>query len=69
MSLAFKKENPNSLLRLGTFNNYVDKMRGGEGVKKYPFLSTLRVKKLSTQGTLHAGGGGQKMTKSCPRSC
>ena len=46
----------------GSFNNYVDKMRG-EGVKKYLFLSTLRVKKLSTQG------GGQKMAKFFPRSC
>ena len=26
-----------------TFNNYVDKMRRGEGVKKILFLSTLRV--------------------------
>ena len=34
----------------GPFNNYVDKLMGGEGVKKCLFLSMLSVKKLSTQG-------------------
>ena len=32
-----------SLYSKGPFNNYVDKVRGGERVKKYLFLSTLRV--------------------------
>ena len=39
--------------------------RWGRGVQKWLLLSTLRVKKLSTQG----GGGSQKMSKFCPRSC
>ena len=47
----------------GAFNNYVDKTRG-EGVKKCLFF-------VHAQGikTVHAGEGGQKMAKFCPRSC
>ena len=43
MSLAFKKENLNSLLRLGPFNNYLRGQDEGEGVKKCLFLSKLSV--------------------------
>ena len=47
------------VLSKGPFNNYLDKMR----VKKCLFLSSFRVKK-----SVHAGGGGQKMAKFCPRN-
>ena len=48
----------NQLTHKGSFNNYVDKMRG-EGVKKRRFLSTLRVKFIypekATKGFDHLG--------------
>ena len=46
----------------GSFNNYVDKMRGQ---KMSVFVHAQGIK------TVHAGGrgGGQKMAKFCPRSC
>ena len=50
----------------GAFNNYVDKMRGGEGQKMSVFVHAQGIK------TVHAGGRGegcQKMAKFCPRSC
>ena len=47
----------------GSFNNYVDKMRGGGGQKMSVFVHAQGIK------TVHAGGGGQKMAKFCPRSC
>ena len=66
MSLAFETENPNSLLRLGPFNNYVDKMRGGgEGVKNVCFCPRSGYKNCQRR----VGGWGQKLTKFCPRSC
>jgi hypothetical protein len=40
------------------FNNYVDKMRG-EGVSVFVHAQGIK--------TVHAGGGGQKMAKFCPR--
>ena len=47
----------------GRFNNYVDKMKGGGGQKKSVFVHAQGIK------TVHAGGGGPKMAKFCPRSC
>ena len=47
-----------------SFNNYVDKMRGGGGHEMSVFVHAQGIK------TVHAGGGvGQKMAKFCPRSC
>jgi hypothetical protein len=53
------------LLRRGSFNNYVDKMRG-EGVKKCKFFCPRSGYKNCPR---REGGGGQKMAKFCPRSC
>ena len=50
-------------LPLGALNNYMDKMRGEEGQKMSVFVNAQGIK------TVHAGGGGQKMAKFCPRSC
>ena len=47
----------------GSFNNYVDKMRGGGGQKMSVHVHAQGIK------TVHAGKGGQKMAKFCPRSC
>ena len=60
MSLAFKKENPNSLLRYGPFNNYVDKMRieGGGGQQMSVFVHAHGIK------TVLAGGGVKKWQNS-----
>ena len=44
----------------GSFNNYVDKMRGQ---KMSVFVNAQGIK------IVYAGGGGQKMAKFCPRSC
>ena len=43
----------NGLTR-GSFNNYVDKMRGGGGQKMTVFVHAQGIK------TVHAGGGGGK---------
>ena len=48
---------------LGPFNNYVDKMKGGGGQKMSVFVHAQGIK------TAHAGEGGQKLAKFCPRSC
>ena len=47
----------------GSFNNYVDKMRGGGGQKMSVFVHAQGIK------TVQKGGGGQKMAKFYPRSC
>ena len=47
----------------GPFNNYVEKMRGGGGPKMSVFVHAQGIKNV------HAGMGGQKMAKFCPRSC
>ena len=46
------------VLRKGAFNNYVDKMRGGEGKKMYVFVHAQGIK------TVHAGGGVKKCQNS-----
>ena len=46
----------------GSFNYYVDKMRGGGGQKMSVFVHAQGIKPI------HAGGGGQKMVKFDPRS-
>ena len=43
---------------MGSFNNYVDKMRGGGGQRMSVFVHAQGVK------TVHAGGGGQKWQNS-----
>ena len=47
----------------GSFNNYVDKMRGEGGLKMSGFVHTQGI------NTAHDGGGGQKMAKFCHCSC
>ena len=49
------------IVLMGTFNSYVDKMRGGGGQKISVFVHAQGIK------TVHAGG--QTMVKLCPRSC
>ena len=47
----------------GSFNNYVEKMRG-KGDQKMSVLFHAQVIK-----TVNAGEGDKKMPKSCPHSC
>ena len=47
----------------GAFNYYVDKMKGGGDQKMSVFVHAQGIK------SVHARGGGEKMTKFCPRSC
>ena len=57
----------NSLLLIffheGSFNYYVDKMRGGRGSKNVCFCQCSGYKNCQRRG------GGQKMTKFCSRNC